>query len=84
MINHRAYRDNPTKWLGTCVQRTDRRLSFRGKFWLSYFGALLMIVVVACTAGCGGGDASDASDASDTGTPRVNTPTVDCTTGTCL
>jgi hypothetical protein len=26
MINHRSYRDNPSKWLGTCVEGPHRPL----------------------------------------------------------
>lgn len=28
-INHRAYRDNPAKWLGTCVIPVGRRSWWR-------------------------------------------------------
>ena len=77
-MNHRAYRDNPKAWLGTCVQCVARRprLSWAGKFWLSYFAAIVLLVV-ACT-GCGGGDPEDiAAD-------RVQTPRVDCSERACV
>jgi hypothetical protein len=77
VINHRAYRDNPNAWLGTCMRCVARRprLTLAGKFWLSYFAALVLLVV-ACT-GCGGGDPEDFAE------HDVLTPRVDCSRGAC-
>jgi hypothetical protein len=48
MINHREYRDNPSKWLGTCVEGPHRpvfdswgKILIRVAIWLAICALVL-------------------------------------------